>query len=40
MNLRNAVKNVLDTNKYDWVLWMDCDAFFMDPGAPVSLRRM
>lgn len=27
----NAVKNVLDTGKYDWVLWMDCDAFFMDP---------
>ena len=28
----NAVKNILDTGKYDWVLWMDCDAFFMDPG--------
>lgn len=27
----NAVKNVLDTGRYDWVLWMDCDAFFMDP---------
>lgn len=27
----NAVKNVLDTGKYDWIIWMDCDAFFMDP---------
>ena len=25
----NAVKNILD--KYDWVLWSDCDALFMDP---------
>jgi hypothetical protein len=25
----NAVKNILD--KYDWVLWADCDALFMDP---------
>ncbi|CAE7368030.1 unnamed protein product [Symbiodinium sp. CCMP2456] len=32
----NAVKNILDTNKYDWVLWMDCDAFFMDPGRTID----
>lgn len=28
----NAVRNVLDAAPgYDWVLWADCDAFFMDP---------
>lgn len=28
----NAVRNVLDSPVgYDWVLWADCDAFFMDP---------
>ncbi|CAE7252798.1 unnamed protein product [Symbiodinium pilosum] len=32
----NAVKNILDTGKYDWVLWMDCDAFFMDPGRTID----
>ncbi|CAK9105297.1 unnamed protein product [Durusdinium trenchii] len=32
----NAVKNVLDTGKYDWALWMDCDAFFMDPGRTID----
>jgi len=32
----NAVKNVLDTGKYDWVLWMDCDAFFMDPARTID----
>ncbi|CAE8643482.1 unnamed protein product [Polarella glacialis] len=32
----NAVKNVLETKKYDWVLWMDCDAFFMDPERTID----
>ncbi|CAE8741807.1 unnamed protein product, partial [Polarella glacialis] len=32
----NAVKNVLETKKYDWVLWMDCDAFFMDPQRTID----
>eukprot|EP00435_Cladocopium_sp_Y103_P045599 s1919_g13.t1 len=32
----NAVKNVLDTGNYDWVLWMDCDAFFMDPKRTID----
>eukprot|EP00927_Polykrikos_kofoidii_P023644 TRINITY_DN21710_c0_g1_i1.p1 TRINITY_DN21710_c0_g1~~TRINITY_DN21710_c0_g1_i1.p1 ORF type:complete len:545 (-),score=81.26 TRINITY_DN21710_c0_g1_i1:137-1654(-) len=32
----NAVKNVLDTGRYDWVLWMDCDAFFMDPSRTID----
>eukprot|EP00747_Dinoflagellata_sp_TGD_P223469 gnl/TRDRNA2_/TRDRNA2_95028_c0_seq2.p1 gnl/TRDRNA2_/TRDRNA2_95028_c0~~gnl/TRDRNA2_/TRDRNA2_95028_c0_seq2.p1 ORF type:complete len:245 (+),score=45.60 gnl/TRDRNA2_/TRDRNA2_95028_c0_seq2:259-993(+) len=27
----NAVKNVLESGSYTWVIWMDCDAFFMDP---------
>ena len=28
----NAVRNVLDGPvHYEWVLWTDCDAFFMDP---------
>mmetsp|Transcript_171 Transcript_171/g.385 ORF Transcript_171/g.385 Transcript_171/m.385 type:complete len:471 (-) Transcript_171:174-1586(-) len=28
----NAVRNVFDMDaNYDWVLWADCDAFFMDP---------
>jgi len=28
----NAVRNVLDLPAgYDWVLWADCDAYFMDP---------
>merc|ERR1719456_1573366 len=26
----NAVKNVMDTGKYEWILWADCDALFMD----------
>lgn len=32
----NAVKNVLESGKYDWVIWMDCDAFFMDPGRTID----
>jgi len=32
----NAVQNVLDTGNYDWVLWMDCDAFFMDPSRTID----
>ncbi|CAJ1409751.1 unnamed protein product [Effrenium voratum] len=32
----NAVKNVLDTGNYDWVLWIDCDAFFMDPTRTID----
>ena len=27
------VKNVMEQQpSYDWVLWIDCDAFFMEPG--------
>eukprot|EP00439_Symbiodinium_sp_Y106_P063710 s2112_g9.t3 len=34
----NAVKNVLEQQspRYDWVLWIDCDAFFMDPGRTID----
>lgn len=32
----NAVKNILESNRYDWVIWMDCDAFFMDPGRTLD----
>lgn len=32
----NAVKNVLETGEYDWVLWMDCDAFFMEPTRTID----
>ena len=24
--------------RYDWVLWIDCDAFFMDPGTDATCR--
>jgi len=27
----DALLTSLSTGKYDWVLWMDCDSFFMDP---------
>jgi hypothetical protein len=29
-----AVRNVLNNHK--WVLWMDCDAFFMDPARTID----
>lgn len=32
----SAVKNVLSIGAYDWVLWMDCDAFFMDPQRTID----
>ncbi|CAE7219897.1 unnamed protein product, partial [Symbiodinium microadriaticum] len=34
----NAVKNVLEQQnpRFDWVLWIDCDAFFMDPGRTID----
>jgi len=32
----NAVKNVLETKQYEWVLWMDCDAFFMEPTRTID----
>jgi len=33
----NAVRNVMDgPENYDWVLWADCDAFFMDPERTVD----
>lgn len=33
----NAVRNVLDgPEKYDWVLWVDCDAFFMEPERTID----
>jgi len=33
----NAVKNVLEaTPRYDWVLWIDCDAFFMEPTRTID----
>jgi len=32
----NAVKNVMDRGLHDWVLWMDCDAFFMDPERTID----
>eukprot|EP00434_Breviolum_minutum_P025517 symbB.v1.2.022547.t1/scaffold2009.1/size92556/6 len=34
----NVVKNVLEQQspRYDWVLWIDCDAFFMDPGRTID----
>ena len=37
----NAVKNVLESKDpfYDWVLWIDCDAFFMDPGRLLRIWR-
>ena len=22
--------------QYDWVMWADCDAFFMDPGRTID----
>jgi len=33
----NAVRNVFDSQEgYDWVLWADCDAFFMDPERTID----
>lgn len=32
----SAVKNVMSAGAYDWVLWMDCDAFFMDPRRTID----
>lgn len=33
----NAVRNVFDgPEKYDWVLWADCDAFFMEPERTID----
>lgn len=32
----NAVKNVMETGDYDWILWMDCDAFFMEPARTID----
>ncbi|CAK8992169.1 unnamed protein product [Durusdinium trenchii] len=33
----NVVKNILEqTPRYDWVLWIDCDALFMDPGRTID----
>ena len=33
----NAVMNVFDGSvKYDWVMWIDCDAFFMDPERTID----
>ncbi|CAJ1327159.1 unnamed protein product [Effrenium voratum] len=33
----NAVKNVMEQQpSYDWVLWIDCDAFFMEPGRTID----
>mmetsp|Transcript_28716 Transcript_28716/g.79042 ORF Transcript_28716/g.79042 Transcript_28716/m.79042 type:complete len:480 (-) Transcript_28716:3-1442(-) len=34
----NAVKNVLEQRlpRYEWVLWIDCDAFFMDPTRTID----
>ena len=33
----NAVMNVFDGPvKYDWVMWIDCDAFFMDPERTID----
>ena len=31
-----AVAEEQQSPRYDWILWIDCDAFFMDPGALVS----
>ena len=30
----NAVRNVIE--KHSWVMWMDCDAFFMDPERTID----
>ena len=27
----NAIRNALDDYELEWIIWMDCDAFFMDP---------
>lgn len=33
----NAVRNVMDMPQgYDWVLWADCDAFFMEPERTID----
>ncbi|CAL1142580.1 unnamed protein product [Cladocopium goreaui] len=33
----NVVKNILEQRpRYDWILWIDCDAFFMDPGRTID----
>mmetsp|Transcript_67372 Transcript_67372/g.147641 ORF Transcript_67372/g.147641 Transcript_67372/m.147641 type:complete len:466 (-) Transcript_67372:28-1425(-) len=33
----NVVKNILEqVPRYDWILWIDCDAFFMDPGRTID----
>ncbi|KAF4749412.1 hypothetical protein FOZ63_023868 [Perkinsus olseni] len=40
----NAVRNVMDlegSERPDWVMWMDCDAFYMDPERSIdSVIRM
>ncbi|KAF4662523.1 alpha-1,6-mannosyltransferase [Perkinsus chesapeaki] len=38
----NAVRNVMDSeDRPDWVMWMDCDAFYMDPLRTIdSVIRM
>eukprot|EP00929_Paragymnodinium_shiwhaense_P064558 TRINITY_DN32346_c0_g2_i2.p1 TRINITY_DN32346_c0_g2~~TRINITY_DN32346_c0_g2_i2.p1 ORF type:complete len:502 (-),score=124.78 TRINITY_DN32346_c0_g2_i2:154-1659(-) len=34
----NAVKNVLESAnpRYEWVLWIDCDGFFMEPSRTID----
>lgn len=32
----NAVQNVMDSHQYAWILWLDCDAFFMDPVRTID----
>ncbi|KAF4738421.1 hypothetical protein FOZ62_021278 [Perkinsus olseni] len=40
----NAVRNVMDlegSERPDWIMWMDCDAFYMDPERSIdSVIRM
>ena len=32
----NAIRNAFDDKDIEWVIWMDCDAFFMDPERTID----
>merc|ERR1711976_737858 len=32
----DAILTTLASSRHDWVLWMDCDSFFMDSEVPLS----
>ena len=36
MNKLLSLQRALDTNRFDWVMWADCDAFFMDMKTSIQ----